>query len=244
MNDTLAYMSKDPVYRKYSHGALTFSMIYAFDKNFMLPLSHDEVVHGKGSLLDKMPGDVWQKFANLRLLYAYMFAHPGKKLHFMGNEIAQWREWNHDRSLDWHLMEWGDHQGVFRLMSDLNRIYRAEGSLHEVDFNWQGFEWLELHDWENSILAFLRRGLAPDDMMVVICNFTPVVRHGYRIGVPLPGLYREVLNTDSHNYGGSNVGNSGGTWAQHQEHGGWPFHISVTVPPLGVVYFKPVGETG
>ena len=160
MNDTLVYMSKDPVYRKYEHGSLTFSMIYAFNENFVLPLSHDEVVHGKGSLLDKMPGDLWQKFANLRLLYAYMYGHPGKKLLFMGDEFAQWREWNHDVSLDWHLLQWRDHQGMQTLVRDLNALYRSEPALHEVDFEWQGFEWLELHDWENSVLAFLRRGKA------------------------------------------------------------------------------------
>jgi 1,4-alpha-glucan branching enzyme len=242
MNDTLAYMEKDPIYRKYEHGALTFSMIYAFNENFMLPLSHDEVVHGKGSLIDKMPGDLWQKFANLRLLYGYMYGHPGKKLHFMGNEFAQWREWNHDHSLDWHLLQWKDHQGILQLTSDLNRVYKDEPSLHQVDFNWEGFEWLVLHDWENSIVAFLRRGINPNDAMVVICNFTPVPRYGYRIGVPLSGFYREVVNTDAEIYGGSNLGNQGGVWAQHQEFGGRPFYIDVAIPPLGVLYLKPVGE--
>ncbi len=176
MNDTLRYFSKDPVYRKYEHGGLTFSMIYAFNENFMLPMSHDEVVHGKGSLLDKMPGDLWQKFANLRLLYGYMFGHPGKKLLFMGCEIAQWREWTHDDSLDWHLLQWRDHQGILQLVADLNALYRSDPAFHEVDFDWQGFEWLELHDWENSVLAFLRRARDPDDSVVVVCNFTPVVR--------------------------------------------------------------------
>ena len=163
-------------------------MIYAFTENFVLPLSHDEVVHGKGSLLDKMPGDLWQKFANLRLLYGYMYGHPGKKLLFMGGEIAQWREWNHDESLDWHLLQWRDHQGIQQLVRDLNALYRSEPALHQVDFDWQGFEWLELHDWENSVLAFLRRGKDPDDAIVVVCNFTPVVREDYRIGVPAGGL--------------------------------------------------------
>ena len=171
----------------------------------MLPLSHDEVVHGKGSLLDKMPGDLWQKFANLRLLYGYMYGHPGKKLLFMGDEIAQWREWNHDESLDWHLLQWRDHQGVQQLVADLNALYQTEPALHQVDFEWQGFEWLELHDWENSVLAFLRRAQDPDDSIVVVCNFTPVVRHGYRIGVPTGGYYREILNTDADIYGGSNA---------------------------------------
>ena len=162
MNDTLRYMSKDPVYRKYEHGSLTFSMIYAFTENFILPLSHDEVVHGKGSLLDKMPGDLWQKFANLRLLYGYMYGHPGKKLLFMGSEIAQWREWTHDESLDWHLLQWRDHQGILQLVRDLNALYRAQPALHQVDFDWQGYEWLELHDWENSVDRVPAAGPRPE----------------------------------------------------------------------------------
>jgi 1,4-alpha-glucan branching enzyme len=238
MNDTLAYMSKDPVYRKYEHGSLTFSMIYAFNENFMLPLSHDEVVHGKGSLLDRMPGDLWQKFANLRLLYGYMYGHPGKKLLFMGMEFAQWREWSHDHSLDWHLLQWRDHQGIFKLISDLNAIYRSDPALSEVDFEWQGFEWLELHDWENSVLAFLRRARDPNDSIVVVCNFTPVVRENYRIGVPSGGFYREALNTDADIYGGSNVGNEGGVWARPEPHAGRPYHLSLRIPPLAVLYLK------
>ncbi|MHC5541280.1 1,4-alpha-glucan branching protein GlgB, partial [Singulisphaera rosea] len=238
MNDTLAYMAKDPVYRKYEHGALTFSMIYAFNENFMLPLSHDEVVHGKKSLIDKMPGDAWQKFANLRLLYGYMFGHPGKKLLFMGDELAQWREWTHDGSIDWHLLQWRDHQGIKNLVGDLNAMYRSDPALYQVDFDWQGFDWLELHDWENSVLAFLRRGKDPNDSVVVVCNFTPVVRDGYRIGVPSGGYYREILNTDSECYGGTNVGNSGGVWANHEPHGGRPFSLSLKIPPLGVLFLK------
>jgi 1,4-alpha-glucan branching enzyme len=238
MNDTLVYMSKDPVYRKYEHGALTFSMIYAFNENFMLPLSHDEVVHGKGSLIDKMPGDLWQKFANLRLLYGYMFGHPGKKLLFMGCEFAQWREWSHDQSLDWHLLQWRDHQGIFKLVGDLNAMYRSEPALSEVDFEWQGFDWLELHDWENSVLAFLRRARDTGNSMVVVCNFTPVVREDYRIGVPSGGFYREVLNTDADIYGGSNVGNEGGVWARPEPHGGRPYHLSLRIPPLAAVFLK------
>jgi len=238
MNDTLRYMSLDPVYRKYEHGSLTFSMIYAFSENFILPLSHDEVVHGKRALLDKMPGDLWQKFANLRLLYAYMYGHPGKKLLFMGAELAQWREWNHDESIDWHLLRWRDHQGVLKLVRDLNTLYRTEASLHEVDFDWQGYEWLELHDWENSVLAFLRRAKDPDDSMVVICNFTPVVRDHYRIGVPTGGFYREALNSDADFYGGSNVGNQGGVWAIPEPYAGRRFHLSLRLPPLGVLYLK------
>jgi 1,4-alpha-glucan branching enzyme len=242
MNDTLVYMAKDPIYRRYEHGALTFSMIYAFNENFKLPLSHDEVVHGKGSLLDKMPGDLWQKFANLRLLYAYMYGHPGKKLHFMGNEIAQWREWNHDVSLDWHLLQWADHRGIRQLICDLNQVYKSEPSLYQVDFDSRGFEWLVLNDSDNSVLVFLRRALDPNDCMVIACNFTPVPRQGYRVGVPYPGFYREILNTDSHIYGGSNVGNGGGVWAQHHSWAGRPFSLDLTIPPLGVVFLKPVGE--
>jgi 1,4-alpha-glucan branching enzyme len=240
MNDTLRYFSKDPVHRKYEHGGLTFSLIYAFHENFVLPLSHDEVVHGKGSLLDKMPGDLWQKFANLRLLFGYMFGHPGKKLLFMGDEIAQWREWTHDHSVDWHLLQWRDHQGVKQLVSDLNALYKSEPALHQVDFEWQGFEWLELHDWENSVLAFLRRGKNPNECIVVVCNFTPVVREPYRIGVPVGGFYREILNTDSDCYGGSNVGNYGGTWAHPHAWGGRPFHLALKLPPLGAVFLKVV----
>ncbi|HEU5115472.1 MAG TPA: 1,4-alpha-glucan branching enzyme, partial [Isosphaeraceae bacterium] len=238
MNDTLRYFQKDPVYRKYDHGMLTFSLIYAFTENFMLPLSHDEVVHGKGSLLDKMPGDLWQKFANLRLLYGYMYAHPGKKLLFMGDEIAQWREWKHDESIDWHLTQWDSHKGTQRLISDLNALYQREPALHQVDFEWTGFEWLELHDWENSVLSFLRRGKTPGDDVVVVCNFTPVVREDYRVGVPQGGYYRELLNTDSSIYGGSNAGNSGGVWARPEPHAGRPFHIPLKLPPLGTLFLK------
>jgi 1,4-alpha-glucan branching enzyme len=238
MNDTLRYLSKDPVYRKYDHGSLTFSMIYAFTENFILPLSHDEVVHGKGSLLDKMPGDIWQKMANLRLLYGYMYGHPGKKLLYMGDEIAQWREWNHDESLDWHLLQWRDHQGILRLVCDLNALYRSTPALYQVDFEWQGYEWLELHDWENSVIAFLRRARDPDDSVVVVCNFTPVVRDNYRVGVPTGGHYREILNTDSEIYGGSNVGNQGGAWGISEPHAGRPFHLNLRVPPLGVLFLK------
>jgi 1,4-alpha-glucan branching enzyme len=238
MNDTLRYFCKDPVYRKYEHGSLTFSMIYAFSENFVLPLSHDEVVHGKGSLLDKMPGDLWQKFANLRLLYGYMYGHPGKKLLFMGSEIAQWREWNHDESLDWHLLQWRDHQGILKLTCDLNALYQQERSLHEVDFDWHGYEWLELHDWENSVVAFLRRARNTEDAMVVVCNFTPVVREQYRVGVPSGGFYREVLNTDADIYGGSNAGNHGGAWAVPEPHAGRPYHLSLRLPPLGVLFLK------
>ncbi len=244
MNDTLRYLAKDPVYRKYEHGALTFSMIYAFTENFIFPLSHDEVVHGKKSLLDKMPGDLWQKFAKLRLLYGYMYGHPGKKLLFMGSEIAQWREWTHDESLDWHLLEWRDHRGILQLVRDLNGLYRAQPALHQIDFDWQGYEWLELHDWENSVIAFLRRAKNLDDAIVVVCNFTPVVRENYRIGVPTGGFYREIFNSDSEIYGGSNVGNQGGVWGVPEEHAGRPFHVSIRVPPLGVLFLKAPAPPG
>ena len=174
----------------------------------------------------------------MRALYGYMWAHPGKKLLFMGDEIAQWREWNHDSSLDWHLMNWGDHQGVFKLVCDLNDIYRKEPALHQVDFEWQGFEWLELHDWENSVLSFLRRGRDSAEAVVVICNFTPVPRYDYRVGVPVGGYYREILNSDAGHYGGSNLGNEGGVWAHPEHYAGRSHHICVKVPPLGVVYLK------
>jgi 1,4-alpha-glucan branching enzyme len=240
MNDTLRYFGQDPVHRKYDHGQLSFSLIYAFHENFILPLSHDEVVHGKGSLITKMPGDLWRKFANLRLLFGYQFGHPGKKLLFMGDELAQWREWTHEQSVDWHLLQSPDHQGIKQLVADLNALYKSEPALYQVDFDWQGFEWLELHDSENSVLAFLRKGKDPGDRVVVVCNFTPVVREDYRIGVPSGGFYREILNTDADRYGGSNAGNYGGTWAHQGDWGGWPFHLSLKLPPLGVVYLKVV----
>lgn len=239
MNDTLRYFSKDPVYRKYEHGMLTFSLIYAFSENFMLPLSHDEVVHGKRALLDKMPGDLWQKFANLRLLLSYQWSHPGKKLLFMGGEFGQWREWSEAESLDWHLLQWSSHQGVQRMVSDLNRLYRNEPALHQVDFEWQGFDWLELHDWENSVLAYLRRGRDSREEIVVVCNFTPVPRLGYRVGVPHAGYYREIFNGDSEIYGGSNLGNAGGVHAEPIPHSGRPFSLSLTLPPLAAIYLKP-----
>jgi 1,4-alpha-glucan branching enzyme len=238
MNDTLRYFSKDPVYRKYEHGSLTFSLVYAFTENFMLPLSHDEVVHGKRALLDKMPGDMWQRVANLRLLLSYQWTHPGKKLLFMGGEFGQWREWNESQSLDWHLLQWPDHQGLQRMVADLNRIYRSEPALHQVDFEWQGFDWLELHDWENSVLAFLRKGKNPGDEVVVVCNFTPCLRENYRIGVPHGGGYRELFNSDASIYGGSNAGNAGYLESIPEHHAGRPYHLNLTLPPLGVILLK------
>ena len=239
MNDTLDYMHRDSLYRKYHHNDLTFSLIYAFTENFMLPLSHDEVVHGKGALLDKMPGDFHQRFANLRLLYAYMEGHPGKKLLFMGGEFGQWREWRHAHSLDWHLVDCEPHQGVKRLVRDLNHLNVGEPALHEVDFDHSGFQWVDFHDWESSIIAFLRKARSEDDFLLFVCNFTPVPREGYRVGVPREGYYREVLNTDSDLYGGSNLGNNGGVWAQPSPWHEFPCALDITLPPLSVVVFKP-----
>jgi 1,4-alpha-glucan branching enzyme len=241
MNDTLRYMRHEPIHRKYHHDELTFSLIYAFHENFILPFSHDEVVHGKGAMLDQMPGgaDLWQRFANLRLLYGYQFTHPGKKLLFMGGEIAQWREWNYDESLDWHLLQWDQHRGVQKLVSDLNRLVRSEAALHEIDFGYEGFEWVDCHNWELSTLCYLRKAKNQDDFLIVCCNFTPVPRHNYRIGVPRGGWYFEVMNTDSAYYSGSNVGNYPGVTAIECESHGKPFCIDVTLPPLATIVLKP-----
>jgi len=241
MHDTLAYISLDPIFRKFHHNELSFSMLYAFTENFVLALSHDEVVHLKKSLLAKMPGDDWQKFANLRLLYAYMFAHPGKKLSFMGGEFGQWTEWDHDTSLDWHLLDWESHRGVQRLVADLNRLYASQPAMHEADFDWRGFEWLDCHDADASVLSFLRRAKDPGDFVVVVCNFTPVVRHDYRIGVPEPGFYREVLNTDADTYGGGNFGNLGGLQAEPVAHLGRPYSLRLTLPSLAAIILKRAG---
>lgn len=242
MHDTLDYISKDPVFRKYHHHQMTFSMIYAFTENFILPFSHDEVVHGKGSMLSKMPGDMWQQFANLRLLYAYMFAHPGKKLNFMGGEFGQWKEWQHDESLDWNLLEYDSHKGLQRLCRDLNMMYGGFACLHEIDFSWEGFEWIDLNDWEQSMLFTLRKGSNPDDLMVCCFNFTPVPHQGYRVGVPRPGVYEEVLNTDAAIYGGSGVGNPRRLETQPMEWHGREHSLPVTIPPLGALYFRWVSE--
>ncbi|HKO83187.1 MAG TPA: 1,4-alpha-glucan branching protein GlgB [Actinomycetota bacterium] len=239
MHDVLDYMSRDPVHRKYHHNRLTFGLLYAFSENFILPLSHDEVVHGKGSLLQKMPGDEWQRFANLRALYGFMYGHPGKKLLFMGGEFAQSREWSHDRSLDWHLLDAGPfHRGVQSLVRDLNHLYRDQPALHELDFDPAGFQWIDCSDWEQSIVAFLRRARVPSDCVVVACNFTPVVRQRYRVGVPRAGFYREVLNTDAASYGGGNVGNAGGVRSEPVPAQGHPHSIVLTLPPLGVLFLK------
>ncbi|MGB7435906.1 MAG: 1,4-alpha-glucan branching protein GlgB [Candidatus Acidiferrum sp.] len=238
MNDTLQYFSKDPVFRRYEHNKLTFSMLYAFTENFVLPFSHDEVVHGKNSLLHKMPGDMWQQFANVRLLFGYQFAHPGKKLLFMGQEFAQRHEWSESRSLEWHLLEYESHRGIQCLVRDLNKMMAAEPALHQVDFDWQGFEWLDANDSDNSVFSFVRRGKNPDDMILVVLNATPVVRYGYRIGVPRPGHFDEILNTDALIYGGSNVGNLGGMNTTEHTWMGRSSSLALTLPPLGVVFLK------
>jgi 1,4-alpha-glucan branching enzyme len=238
MHDTLTYMAKDPVHRKFHQGQLTFRTVYAFSESFTMPLSHDEVVHGKGSLLDKMPGDDWQKMANLRLLYGYMWTQPGKKLLFMGGEIAQWKEWNHESSLDWHLLDYAPHRGVSRLLSDLNRLYKAEPALHELDCDPKGFEWIDASDAEHSVLSYLRRGRDPHDVLVAAFNFTPMPRPAYRLGVPGGGRWQEVLNTDAPEYGGSGQGNLGGVDASPTPLHGRSHSIAITIPPLGMVVFK------
>ncbi len=239
MNDTRQYMHHEPIHRQYHHDELTFSLIYAFTENFVLPLSHDEVVHGKGSLLDQMPGDMWQKFANLRLLYGYMWTHPGKKLLFMGGEFGQWNEWNCNESLQWDLLQWESHQGVQRWMADLNALYRREPALHQLDFDWHGFEWIDCHNYQDSILAYIRKAKDPQDYVIVCHNFTPVPRHNYRIGVPEALWYKEIANSDSTFYSGSDVGNGGGILATDQESHGRPASLVFTLPPLATVVFKP-----
>jgi 1,4-alpha-glucan branching enzyme len=238
MHDTLEYMKRDPVHRKHHHDELTSTLLYAFQENFVLPLSHDEVVHGKGSLLARMPGDRWQKFANLRAYFGFMFTHPGKKLLFMGAEFAQEREWNHDEALDWHLLSEPFHAGMQALVRDLNRIYRTAPALHERDFEPEGFEWIDAHDRDRCVLSYLRRGRDRDKCMVVVCNLTPVPRHGYRIGVPNQGRYEERINTDSRYYGGSNVGNPGGGAAEQIQSHGRPFSITLTLPPLATLILE------
>ncbi len=241
MHDTLKYMEKDPIYRKYEHHNLTFGMIYAYTENFILPLSHDEVVHGKGSLIGKMPGDAWQKFANLRAYFGFMWGHPGKKLLFMGGEFAQWGEWNHDQSLDWHLTEDAPHRGVQLLVRDLNHLYRELPALHSLDCEAGGFEWLLSDSAEDSVVAFLRRGTG-SETAIVVCNFTPVPRVGYRIGVPEQGFYAERLNTDSSHYGGSGMGNGGGVWSERVAYADRPHSLVLTLPPLSTTIFTLQGN--
>jgi len=238
MHDTLEYFKKDPIYRKYHHNELTFSMLYAFTENFVLSLSHDEVVHGKGSLLNKMPCDDWQKFANLRLLFAYMYGHPGKKLLFMGSEFGQWNEWNHDGSLDWHLVQYDRHKGIQDLIKDLNRVYRNEPALYKYDFECRGYEWIDGSDWKQSVLCFARKGDYEDDTVIVVCNFTPTPRYGYRVGVTSAGFWKELLNSDAAQYYGSGIGNLGGVESQKIPCHGRENSILLNVPPLGVLYFK------
>ena len=238
MHDTLEYFSKDPIYRKHHHNQLTFSIWYTFSENFLLPLSHDEVVYGKGSLFGKMPGDDWQKFANLRLLFGYMYTHPGKKLLFMGGEFGQWREWVHEESLEWHALQYPAHQGVQRWVRDLNHLYRREPALHELDFEPIGFEWIDFNDADNSVIAFTRKGRSTKDMILVVCNFTPVGRHNYRVGVPAGGMWQEILNSDGKEYGGSGQGNLGGIEASPLPSHGRSHSLSLTVPPLGILVFK------
>jgi 1,4-alpha-glucan branching enzyme len=242
MHDTLAYFQQDPVYRRWHHHELTFSLVYAFTENFILPLSHDEVVHGKGSLLTKMPGDKWQKLANLRSLYAYMWSHPGKKLLFMGQEFGQEAEWSHERSLDWHLLEQPEHAGIQSLVRDLNRAYKAEPALWDMDFDGRGFWWIEANAADDNVFAFARRTKDSERVIVIAMNLSPVPRHGYRIGLPRSGRWREVLNTDAGFYGGSDQGNLGGVEAAGIGWHGQPFSADITLPPLGVVWLVPDDE--
>ncbi len=238
MHDTLVYMSKDPIYRKYHHNDLTFSFLYAFSENFLLSLSHDEVTHGKGALVGKMPGDRWQQLANLRLLLGYMFAHPGKKLHFMGAEFAQWAEWNYQQSIEWHLLQYAPHLGIQKWIKDLNHYYRSERSLFERDFAPDGFEFIDFSDYQNSIISFLRKSADGQSLVLAVCNFTPVTWHNYRIGVPDEGHWKEVLNSDAALYGGSNQGNEGGVETDPIPFHGKLFSLSLTIPPLGILFLQ------
>ena len=236
MNDTLSYMEQDPIYRRYHHDKLTFSQLYSYSENFVLPLSHDEVVHMKHSLLDKMPGDSWQKFANLRLLYAWQYAHPGKKLLFMGGEFGQWKEWSEAGSLDWGLLEFPNHRGVHSLLRDLNRLYRTDPALHQYDFDQRGFQWIDCHDNDQSVLGLLRHG--DNRSLVCVFNFTPVPRHNYRIGLPVAGNYRELINTDAQVYGGSNCGNDGAIASEDHAWMGFAQSVALTLPPLGALFLE------
>jgi 1,4-alpha-glucan branching enzyme len=241
MHDVLEYFSYDPVHRSYHHNNLTFALLYAFSERFILPLSHDEVVHGKRALLDKMPGDIWQKMANLRLLLGFMTGFPGKKLLFMGGEFGQWDEWNHERSLDWHLMDYETHQGIHQWVRDVLHLYATRRPLHAVDFHFSGFTWVDFHDSAGSIISFERKSYDPDEAITVICNFTPVPRQNYRLGVRERGWYRELLNSDAGAYGGSNVGNSGGVIAEEVPSHGRPYSVSLTLPPLAVLFLSREG---
>jgi 1,4-alpha-glucan branching enzyme len=238
MHDTLKYFQQDPIHRKYHHDKLTFRMIYSFHENFVLPLSHDEVVHGKGSLIGKMPGDEWQRFANLRLLFAYMYAQPGKKLLFMGCEFGQVREWGHDSALEWYVLQYGTHRGVQAWMEQLNRLYQREPAMHVLDNNPAGFEWVDCNDSVTSTISLLRKSENAKDTILVVCNFTPVPRIGYRVGIPHGGYWRELLNSDASDYGGSGMGNLGGAMAESEAAHGRPFSLRLTLPPLGALFLK------
>jgi len=242
MHDTLEYMTKEPVHRKFHHNKLTFRMLYASTENFILPLSHDEVVHGKGSLLGKMPKDDWQKFANLRLLYGYMYGQLGKKLLFMGGEFGQWGEWDHDKSLDWNLLNYDPHTGLQKWVHDLNKLYITDSALHELDSQTDGFEWIDCNDSQQSVLSFIRKDSSKKNMVLLVGNFTPVPRYNYRVGVPIGGSWKEVLNSDSKLYGGSGQGNMGSVKATPVKFHGRPYSVSLTLPPLGIVFLKPEGD--
>jgi 1,4-alpha-glucan branching enzyme len=238
MHDILTYAEKDPVFRRWEHQHLTFSMLYAYNENFILPFSHDEVVHGKGSMMGKVPGDAWQRAATLRVLYAFMYVHPGKKLLFMGAEFGQWREWNHDSSLDWHVLAGEPHAGLQQFVTALNRVYASEPALHEVDFDAAGFEWIDCNDYESSVIALIRRARDPRDWIIAVLNWTPIVRYNYRMGVPEPGYYQELLNSDATYYDGGNVGNEGGVTADAVPAHGRPYSLNLTLPPLGGLILK------
>jgi len=238
MHDTLEYMSKEPIHRKFHHNKLTFRMLYAYGENFVLPLSHDEVVHGKGSLLRKMPGDDWQKFANLRLLFGYMYAQPAKKLLFMGGEFGAWSEWYHETGLEWHLLDYQLHAGLQRWVTELNRLYQGEPALHELDFNPAGFQWIDCNDARQSTLSLMRKGRSQESTLIIACNFTPVPRYNYRVGAPGGGFWTELMNSDAKEYGGSGQGNMGGVEAAPISFHGQPFSLNLTLPPLGIVFMK------
>jgi 1,4-alpha-glucan branching enzyme len=238
MHDTLSYFQHDPIHRQYHHNLLTFRMLYGFSENFVLPLSHDEVVHGKGSLIAKMPGDAWQQFANLRALFGYMYAQPGKKLLFMGLEFAQGREWSHDNSLDWNLLGIPWHRGVQDWMRQLNQAYAETPALHQLDTEPAGFEWVDANDNKTSVISLLRKGKQEREMVLVVCNFTPVPRESYRVGVPIEGYWRELLNSDAEQYGGTGWGNLGGKQTEAVPAHGRPFSLNLTLPPLAAVFLK------
>jgi len=240
MHDTLDYMEKDPIHRRFHHNKMTFGMLYAFHENFILPLSHDEVVHGKGSLISKMSGDEWQKFANLRAYYGFMWGYSGKKLLFMGNEFAQWQEWSHEKGLEWKALEAPNHQGIKRFVRDLNLVYRSEPALYENDFDWSGFSWIDANDSDNSVFSFIRFAQTRDNIILVISNFTPIVRYHYRIGVPISGRYRELINSDQEVYWGSGVTNSGELESRNEPYHGLDQSLELVLPPLSTLMLKPI----